>query len=357
MPSSKLTPAETGVDIEQSPELESHIVLSPERITTYELCPRRMAWTERYSTPFVAPMRALHYALDAGLTTTHPDPERVAESRVLELARSPGLDLIGNVYSLAMHYAKLAGILTALLRSPSPDPWQHVEPVEYEDSFTWRSACYMVPGGELPVRVALVDRWTDDRKRAEVAGWRTVGEVCALESPLTLTAINVGPAIHQRRHSAWTRCYRHPRNRTFRFQRRHSEEDFSKNWAKLWREDCDLPTRDWLHKMHEDGCMDSLVAHVTVPIPPRRAAYLLELERMAREIDNLPATPSLRLSGCWGLSPCPFTAVCPGTDPLRWGFRLRTPSLGEPHQAPSPVVPDNGNTNLRRNTPLTVHSG
>jgi hypothetical protein len=297
-------------------------ILSPERIATYELCPRRMAWTEAYALPFLSPMTALRTALDAGLRTASPDPERIAENTVIELARSPGLDLIGNIYSLVMHYAKLAGVLTAVLRSGSA-PWLPLPPTTLPDGSLWHSACYHVPDAELPVRIALVDRWTDDRRRGELGGWRTVGETCALNSPITLTAMNIGPAIHQRRHSAWTRCYRHPRNRTFRFARRHSEEDFSRTWAKIWREDCDLTTRVWLDKMHEDGCMDDLVDHVTVPIPTRRAAYLLELERMGAEISSLPAVPTMRLAGCWGLSPCPFTAVCPGTDPGQRGFRLR----------------------------------
>lgn len=303
--------------------------LSSERISTYELCPRRMAWTERYSLPFLSPIRALHVALNAGLTTASPNPERIAVDTVITLARSPGLDLIGNIYSLAMHYAKLAGVLTAALRSGS-DPWLPLTPTTLPDGSQWSSACYTVPGAELPVRIALVDRWTDDRRRGELGGWRTVGEVCALNSPINLTAINIGPALHQRRHSAWTRCYRHPRNRTFRFQRRHSEEDFSRTWTKLWREDCDLATRVWLDKMHEDGCMDDLVAHITVPVPSRRAAYLLELERMAGQIATLPTTPEMRLAGCWGLSPCPFTTVCPGTNPTRRGFRLRSAALTSP---------------------------
>ena len=105
------------------------------------------------------------------------------------------------------------------------------------------------------------------------------------------------------------------------------KEDFSRTWAKLWREDCDLGTLPWLTKMHEDGCMDSLVARVTVPVPIRRISYLMELERMAAGIASLPPVPEMRLAGCWGLSPCPFTSVCPGTDPEQWGFRLRPAAL------------------------------
>ena len=325
MPDTNLVPADASVDVEQSPKLESHVILSPERVVTYELCPRRMRWTDQYATPRMSPMSALRIALDAGLTTT-ANPERIATDTVITLARSPGLDLLGNVYSFAMHYAKLAGILAMALRSDSK-PWEHLPDATLPDGSRWRSACYRVPGAELPVRIALVDRWTDDRKRGELAGWRTVGEVCALNSPITLTAINIGPAQNQRRHSAWTRCYRHPRNRTFRFARRHSEEDFSRTWAKLWREDCDLTTGAWLTKMHEDGCMDSLVADQEVAVPSRRTSYLFELERMARDIAALPETPEMRLAGCWGLSPCPFTAVCPVTDPGRFGFQLRRAQL------------------------------
>lgn len=321
-------PAAACQDVEQPPELKPHIVLSPERIATYELCPRRAAWTERYALPFVSPIRALYLALHDGLTTTAESPERVAENAMLTLARSPGLNVAGNVYSLAMHYAKLAGILTAVLRSVPSGPWLPLSPTSLRPyGFQWHSACYRVPDAPLPVRIALVDRWTDDRSRAEMGGWRTVGEVCALNSPITLTAINIGPAKNQRRYSAWTRCYRHPRNRTFRFQRRHTSEDFSRTWAKLWREDCDLTTHAWLSKMNEDGCIDDLVAHVTVPVPTHRAAYLMELERMAQGIATLPPVPEMRLAGCWGLSPCPFVNVCPKTDPGRRGFRLRPAAL------------------------------
>src|ERR1700722_9094083 len=180
------------------PGTDAPLTLSPERIATYELCPRRMAWTEAYALPFLSPMTALRTALDAGLRTAAADPERVACDTAIELARSPGLDLIGNVYSLAMHYAKLAGILTVLLRTSSPGPWLPLAPAKLPDGSEWRSACYQVPGAPLPVRIALVDRWTDDRRRAELGGWRTVGEVCALGTPITLTAINIGPALHQR---------------------------------------------------------------------------------------------------------------------------------------------------------------
>src|ERR1035441_1103226 len=105
------------------------IALSAERMTTHELCERRRAWTEKYAHLRVSLLRALYMALDAGLTTD-ADPEKAAENQFLALARSPGLDIVGqDVYSVAVSHAKLAGILAVALRSAWNDPWKPVDPV------------------------------------------------------------------------------------------------------------------------------------------------------------------------------------------------------------------------------------
>jgi hypothetical protein len=289
--------------------------LSSEKLVTLETCPRRFLWTGKYRTR-VSLTRALYIALDAGLRT-EKDPESTAENELLALAASPGLDIVGHdVYAVAMHFAKLAGILAAALRSAWKAPWVKVGA---ED---WSSACY-TGVDDVVRRIALVDNWSDTRRQQEVFGWRTLGEVCALNRPILVTAVTIGQAREKRRHSAWTRCYRHPRNRTFRFQRKTSEEDFSKTWAPVWREDSGIKTADWLKQMREDGSITDLVHTVEVPVPKGREAYLAEMSRSALEMDALPDVPSMRLSGCHGFSPCPFLGVCPGDEPEKYGFRPR----------------------------------
>lgn len=295
--------------------------LSAEKVSAYELCPRRFVWTSRYPALRVSLLRALYVALDAGLRT-EKEPERAAENELLAVASRPGLDVLGeNVYAIAMHHAKLAGILAAALRSAWKAPWTPVEPITLPDGREWHSGAYRAEDGH-PRRIALVDRWTDDRKQQEITGWRTVGEACALNSPILLTAVVIGASQDRRRHSAWTRCYRHPRNRTFRFKRKGSGGDFGATWEKAWREDAEIPTADWLARMREDDCMRDLIHTTQVPVPAGRDAYLSEVGRIGAEMDALPETPSMRLAGCHGFAPCPFLAVCPDTQPERYGFKV-----------------------------------
>lgn len=297
-------------------------IISAERLCTHESCNRRQAWTERYVLPRISIIGAMYRALDAGLRT-EGDPERAANDEFLALAGNPGLDIEGgNIHATAMHHAKLIGIVATALRSRLRAPWTPVNHVPLPDGSEWRSGLYTAGNGH-PRRIALVDRWTDDRRQQEISGWRTVGETCALNTTIHLTTVTIGPSQGMRRHSAWTRCYRHPRNRTFRFMRKGTDEDFSKTWTRIWREDAGITTAAWLDKMREDGCMEDLVHNVEVPPPRYREAYLAEMGRMAAEIAQAPETPPMRLAGCYGFSPCPFVGVCPATDPAKFGFRLR----------------------------------
>jgi hypothetical protein len=294
-------------------------LISAEKIATYEICPRRYLWTGKYRTR-VSPIRALYMALDAGLRT-EKDPERAAENELLALAASPGLDVVGHdVYAVAMHHAKLSGVLASALRSAWSAPWKTVEPVTLSGGHEWQSGAYKTADGAIR-RLALVDRWSDDRRMQEIAGWRTMGEACALDQTLLVTAVTIGSSHDKRRHSAWTRCYRHPRNRTYRFQRKTSTEDFGSTWVPVWREDSGISTADWLTQMRADGCMTDLVHTVQVPVPKGREAYLNEMNRIAGDMGKVPEVPPMRLAGCYGFAPCPFLGVCPDTKPDKYGFR------------------------------------
>ena len=281
---------------------------------------RRYAWQGRYASLRVSLMGALYRALDAGLRS-EKDPERAAENELLSLAGRPGLDITGvDVYSTAMHYAKLAGILSTALRSASDAPWKPVGDAKAVlngyPTHPWRSALYDAGDGLLR-RVVLVDRWSDDRKAQEMRSWRTIGEAIVYRKPVTITAVTIGSSHDKRRISPWTRCYQHPRNKTFRFKRVTAKEDFGANWTTLWRENSETPTAQWLSRMTKDGCMGDLVQTVTVPVPARRDDFMRELNRLAGEIERWEErggeTPPMRLAGCYGFSPCVFLPVCFGS--------------------------------------------
>jgi hypothetical protein len=177
--------------------------------------------------------------------------------------------------------------------------------------------------------VVLVDRWSDDRKAQEMRSWRSIGEACALKSPIMLTAVTIGSSKDGRRISPWTRCYQHPRNRTYRFKRKTSQEDFGATWKPIWREDSGFPTAEWLTRMQKDGCMADAVQTCSVPVPPRRGDYVREIQRIALDIERwqerVGETPPMRLAGCYGWSPCIFLGVCHGAAapvPENYHFKI-----------------------------------
>lgn len=304
------------------------MIISGERLSIFDdLCQRRYVWLGKYHAR-VPLVKALYHSIDAGLMTAKENPDQVAENELLALAANPGLDVTGHdVYAIAMHYAKLAGILTAVLRSASSAPWRRLDELGIETPIgtplTWRSACYDAGDG-IPRRIVLVDRWSEDRKLAERRNWRTLGEAVALDRSIVLTAIAIGQTYEKRRVSPWTKAYRHPGNRTLRYRKRDGEA-FGSKWLPIWRENSDLTTLEWLEGMQHDGCMDQ-IASVKVPVPERREDYLAEMLRIASEMENIGEVPPMRLAGCHGFSKCPFTSVCFGAKPPlpeNYGFSLR----------------------------------
>jgi hypothetical protein len=293
-------------------------MISAEQIVSFEVCPRRYFWNMKYENLRIGLVRALYLALNVGLLAEKP--EQAAENKYLKLAANPGLDIEGpTVYACAMHYAKLAGIVAAALRSTTSSPWTLIPATD-----KWESACYDMGDGK-PRRIVLVDRWSDTRKQEEIYSWRTMGEACALNQTVYITAVIIGASQDKHRHSAWTRCFRHPTNFTLRFQRK-DREKFSAEWMTQWREDAGVPTDDWLAQMHKDGCMTDLVHTTMVPVPIRKDSYLEEMERLSEEIVRKRETPPMRLAGCFGFNPCPFISVCHGAQPaqpFRYGFQAR----------------------------------
>ena len=166
------------------------------------------------------PSALLDRALDAGLRA-EKEPEHAAENEIMALAANPGLDVPGkNVYQVAVHYSKLAGIRTTALRMAATEPWHVIAPIKanlgHMAEISWRSGLYD-SGNGIPRRVVLVDRWSDEREGKERHDWRTLAESCILNRTIYLTAVAIGSSKDGKRHSPWTKCFIHPRNKTIRF--------------------------------------------------------------------------------------------------------------------------------------------
>jgi len=110
-----------------------------------------------------------------------------------------------------------------------------------------------------------------------------------------------------------------------------SDEDFSKAWKAVWREDSGISTAEWLKVMQHDGVLDC-VQSIKVQPPSRPADFLGRMIEIAEEMkwweEHPEQTPPMRLAGCSDPihGPCAFLAVCHGSReplPLRYGFQER----------------------------------
>lgn len=277
--------------------------MNAESLENFDRCKRLSAWSRAYLPGRMSPLRALYVCIEHGLTAADA-PEKAAEERMLEIAASPGLDIEAvDLYSIAIHYSKLAGILVAYLRG-NEGAWKREEAVG-----EWEPNCYEV--GETLRRVVLIDHWSDQRKMAEIRSWRTVAETSMLNKPMLLNFISIGSTAEGRRVSPWSRTLKHPRNGGMRFAKRGAKADgFTESWIPMWREHHEGTTLEWLGGMQADSVFETLVHSIRVPVSPRREEFAADVLRIGCEIDLLAVNPPMTRSACYGISPCKFKDVC-----------------------------------------------
>lgn len=278
-------------------------MMDAEALERYDRCRRLSAWSRQFIAPRISPLRAIYAALNAGLTAS-AEPEKAAEAHMLELAANPGIDIEAvDLYSIAVHFSKLAEILTTYLRG-NEGPWKLAQTVG-----GWEPNCY--ESGDILRRVVLIDHWSDQRKMAEIRSWRTVAETSMLNKPMLLNFISIGSTSEGRRVSPWSRTLKHPRNGGMRFAKRGSKSDgFTDSWIPMWREHHEGTTLEWLTGMQADDVFETLVHSIRVPVSPRREEFVADVERIGCEIDLLPENPPMTRSACYGISPCKFADVC-----------------------------------------------
>lgn len=277
--------------------------MDAENLELYDRCRRLCMWSGKYQHGRLSPLRALYGALEAGLTA-ESDPEKAAEASIIETAANPGLDIEAvDIYSLAIHFSKLAGILTAYLRT-GDEPWRKAEPVD-----GWTPSCYDT--GDVLRRVVLIDHWSDQRKMAEIRSWRTVAETSMLNKPMLLNFISIGSSSEGRRVSPWSRTLKHPKNGGMRFAKRGAKSDgFTDSWVPVWRENYEGSTLAWLAAMQSDGVFETLVHSIRVPVSPMWQEFVADVLRIGCELDSLPENPPMSRSNCYGINPCKFVAIC-----------------------------------------------
>lgn len=277
--------------------------MNAEDLELFDRCSRLSKWSRTHPRFALSPLRAIYHAIDAGLTAPE-DGEKAAETYLIDLAGSPGLDIeVADVYSLAIHYSKLAATLVAYLRG-NDKPWAKIITVP-----GWQSGCY--EAGDAIRRIVLIDHWSDQRKMAEIRSWRTVAETSMLNRPMLINFISIGSSSDGRRVSPWSKALKHPKSKQMRFAKRGNKSDgFSESWIPVWREQFESDTKAWLGIMQSDGVFADLVHSIRVPVSPRREEYVRDIARIRVARASLEDNPPMSRSNCYGISPCKFVDTC-----------------------------------------------
>ena len=290
------------------------MTLSSRDLDIWDRCERRYAF-ERYWEPKVlSPLGLLYRALEGALPESNP--EETAKSLAMKIASKMELQVTAlDPYQVATHVGWLAGIIAAYLQAKLGK--LQPAPLVKQKSYEWTPGTFEDSTGILH-RFVLVDHWSDDRLSAEAHSWATIGELAATGRPLTMHAIVIGAHRGGRRHSAWSKGYLHPVNKTLRFAARKNAKHagLSGDWSVIWREKIpQTSTEQWLAIMAEDGVLAELVFTRFVKLNPddrRLLAAKQEIVQIQKAMRDATTKAPMRRSSCdeMGRGPCPFQAVC-----------------------------------------------
>lgn len=292
--------------------------LSAELLDTWDRCERRFAFSQKWRAKSISPLGLLYSALEAALVSS--DPEQAARDETVRMAKTHDLASGDqNAFMIVRHTGYLAEIIARALQMRF-GVMKRVDPTP-----EWESALFEGVDGSRH-RIELVSHWDDDRLRASAHSWRVIGELVALQSPLTLTAIVIGPSRGGKRHSAWSKGFMHPNNHNLRFARRIKGNEFAGSWEQIWREHyAQVTTEQWLEGMNADGVLDDLILSREIRFDPsdhRMIAARAEMGEIAERMTSASESAPMRRSSCdeTGRGACPFQQVCYSqveTDPSK----------------------------------------
>jgi len=283
--------------------------MSATALAAHDRCPRAAFLSKTWERSLVSPLAALYQAVEAGLESEEDDPGQDAGNTLMTLATERGLDTKqADLYGQAMHLCALSDLLTFFLRPGAA--WERPEDAAIGNA-PWVSTAYLDPSGTRLRRVVIVDRWSEERARAESHSWRSIGECVAYDLPLTQTVIVAGQHREGRRHSPWTKAWTHPINHELRMRKR-SGEGFGGKWRPVWREETEFSREKWLDSMANDGITGDVAFEVTVEVPGLAAKTKIEylMEKKMAEIEETKTLPDPRPSVCDWPVPCQFAACC-----------------------------------------------
>ena len=289
--------------------------MNAETLVTLDSCQLRCFYDQRYVPKSITPLRMLYAALEAGLIDS--EPEQAAKDACMRLASTRELQVEHlNAFMTIRHIGYLAGIIAVALQdklgilhrvASTPD---------------WESGLFETRNG-IRHRIELVSYLDDDRLRAAAHSWRVIGELAALEAPLTLTAVVIGAQRGGRRHSEWSKGLLHPVNKVLRFAPRNQKKaGFNDAWTKVWREQqSEIATEDWLTAMKADDVLDSLIISREIPYREdnRIATAKRDMRRAVEAIAGVSESSPMSRGACDDWGGCPFALCCWNPTPVSPG--------------------------------------
>lgn len=293
---------------------------STEVLLNHDRCPRLAHWGMRWQAPNIDASEALALAIDAGVMATDGDPGQFAGDTIMTIASERRLNVPGSQYDCALHLASLADIITTVLRTGTP-AWARPTDRTWQ-TMVWESSCFIEAGIRLR-RIALVDRWSDERRMHELHSWRTLGEQAVYELPMTISVVVIGNRRVGRYPSPWSRGWLHPRSRTLRIQKR-GGETFKGGWTECWREQHDEIEREhWIEMMRKDGVLSEHLFPIMVDLP--KDGFLVPARALAQSkmqsIVTTTKTPPPTISACDWPRRCKFHGCC-------WNLKEPTANAG-----------------------------
>ncbi|MDE2104231.1 MAG: hypothetical protein KGL39_43745 [Patescibacteria group bacterium] len=280
--------------------------LSAQILDEYDRCERRYAFLKTYEPKLISTLGVLYAAVEAGIVSS--EPEASAKDETMKQASSKDLVLKDlNSFASIRHIGYLAGIISVALQSRLG----RMKPCRGTDE--WESGLFESEDGSLH-RIELVSHFDDDRLRACAHSWRVIGELAALQQPVNLTVVVIGPQRGGRRHSEWSKGLLHPVNKKLRFSPRNNKQNgFAGSWEKVWREQQDIPTKKWLEQMNQDGIMQNLIVSREIAYNPddsRMVEARVDMIQIADRMSYARTDSPMRRSSCDEFGGCAFQSVC-----------------------------------------------
>lgn len=239
-----------------------------------------------------------------------------AQTRFMEVAANPGLDVDDDPYIIAQDYcAMLDTIIYSLSRTSLPEV-KEIAPIKLAEGVEWRTSAWADSTGTLH-RWITVDHWGQADLAREFHSWWVIGDIAINTAPMTLHVIEIGQIREGRRASPWVRGYKHPTmpGMHIRFKRTDGSA-FASGWKPCYLADhSEIATEVWVEQMWREGVAQERMHSLDIRCPSEPTALAVRQEiiqesEAIRGIDTSWSQLPMSRNACDLYVPCPFQSAC-----------------------------------------------